>query len=88
MIYATDDKKPYGMDMLQQIEEQNDIFNVTLFDQQTFGYVSFEVLKEQIKDLHKRDIYICGPPAMHKSLVKEAEQGGFADRLQYEEFSY
>lgn len=88
MIYATDDKKPYGLDSLQAVEERNQIFNVTLFDKKTFGYVSFDALKAQIKDLAERDIYICGPPAMLNALRKEAEKGGFADRLSYEEFSY
>lgn len=88
MIYASEDKKPYGLETLQQIEEQNDIFNVTLFDKKTFGFVSFDALRGQIKDLDERDIYVCGPPPMLNALVAEAEEGGFADRLRYEEFSY
>lgn len=88
MIYASEDEKPYGLAQLQKIEEVNDLFNVTLFDKSTFGYVSFDGLKTQIDDLHEREIYICGPPPMLEALIEEAEKGGFLHRLHYEEFSY
>ena len=88
MIYATNDNKAYGSELLQRIEETNDIFNVTLFPQDDFGYVSFSQLSEHIKDLEERDIYICGPPNMLNSLVKEAEKLGLQNQLKYEEFDY
>ena len=82
------DATPFGLDILQRVEERNDVFNVTLLDNPTFGFVSLDMLGSQLKDLKDRDIYICGPPPMLKSLCAEAEQLGIAQNLHYEEFSY
>lgn len=88
LIYATDDNKPFGLEDLQAIEDRNAVFNVTLFEQKTFGYVTLEALSEHITDLDERDIFICGPPPMLNSLKAEAEKRGIADNLKYEEFNY
>ena len=88
MVYATADKHPYGIDVLEGVEARNKAFNVTLFDKKTFGHVSFDTLAAQISDIKDRDIYICGPPAMLSALREEAMKAGFAHNLRYEDFSY
>ncbi len=88
MIYASADKTPYGLPELQAAEDHNDSFNVTLVDQETFGFVSFAMLESHIKDLAERKIYICGPPIMLKNLRDEAASLGFEHNLHFEEFSY
>ena len=88
MIYASDDAEPYGLKVLERVEARNKAFNVTLYNKDTFGYVTFAALEDQLKDLHERDIYICGPPAMLEALRKEARLAGFEHKLHYEEFSY
>jgi len=88
MIYACAEGSPYGVDELLVIEERNDIFNVTVLDEKTFGFINFETLVGQIKDIPDREIFICGPPAMLTNLRSQAEKMGFGHRLHYEEFTY
>lgn len=88
MIYASDEKHPYGLKELERIEDQNPSFNVTHFHKEKFGHVSLEVLQEQMKDLHERVIYICGPPVMMNVLKDEAERLGLIDNIRTEEFAY
>ena len=88
MIYSSVDKKPYGYEELLTVEERNDIFNVTLLENQKFGHINLELIQSQIKDLAHRDIFVCGPPAMLKSFEQEAERLGLANNLHFEEFSY
>ncbi len=88
MIYASDDTNPYGLKELETIEDQNPAFNVTHFHKEKFGHVSLEVLQEQLKDLHERVIYICGPPVMMNVLKDEAERLGLSENIHTEEFAY
>jgi predicted ferric reductase len=88
MIYASDDKNPYGLKELEKIEEHNPSFNVTHFHKDVFGFVSLANLQDQLKDLHDRAIYICGPPVMLQTIQSEAEKLGLEKNLHYEEFSY
>ncbi len=88
MIYATPDNNPFGMKELLNVEHRNKSFKVTHFHQEKFGFISLKLLNEHFKDLSERKIFICGPPVMIQTLVKEAENLGLSKNLQYEEFSY
>lgn len=88
MIYASEEKYPYGLKELERIEEQNPSFNVTHFHREKFGHVSLEVLQDQLKDLHERAIYLCGPPVMMDILNEEAKRLGLQHNIQFEEFTY
>lgn len=88
MIYATADKKPYGMDELEKIKHDKHSFHVTLTHEDTFGHINLKMLHKNIKDLEEREIYVCGPPPMLKAITAEARKLGLENRLHYEEFSY
>lgn len=88
MIYATADKKPFGLSELENVRHHNTGFHFTLFHQDTFGFVSLKLLDEHYKDLHERDIYVCGPPAMMHSIETEAHELGLEHKLHFEAFSY
>lgn len=88
MIYASIEKKPYGLNELHLIEQRNPSFNVTHFHQDTFGYVSLELLQEHFRDLHERIIYMCGPPGMMHAIEQEAATLGLEKNLHFEAFSY
>jgi predicted ferric reductase len=88
MIYASDDKQPYGLTELEKIEQRNPSFNVTHFQKEVFGFVSLATVQEQLKDLHDRAIYVCGPPIMLQTIQKEAKKLGLEKNLIFEEFSY
>jgi len=88
MIYSTAEVEPYGLQHLQDIEDRNDIFNVTHLHADEFGYVSFDTLAKNISDIEERDIYICGPPPMLQALRNEAQRLGLDGNLRFEEFEY
>lgn len=88
MIYATADSPPFGLDELEEIEHKNKGFNVTLFHEDTFGYVKLQTLIEHYKDVHERAIYVCGPPPLLQAVKREAEALGISHQLHYEEFSF
>lgn len=88
MIYATKEKRPYGLSELTKIEHKNPSFNVTHLDQDTFGHASLQTLHEHFKDLEERIIYLCGPPVMIESFEAEAAKLGLKDNLRYEYFNY
>ncbi len=41
-----------------------DTFDVTIVNRQISGFVTIDMLKEHLDDLHMYDYFICGPPAM------------------------
>lgn len=88
MIYATADQQPYGYAELEKIKNHNTGFHVTMFHQDTHGFVSLRLLQEHFGDLADRDIYVCGPPPMLHSLLAEAEELGLTHKLHYEAFSF
>lgn len=88
MIYATADNKPYGINMLENIEKEKHGFNVTLAHERNFGHINLAMLSHNIKDIKQREIFICGPPPMMNAIEKEAEEMGIHKKLNFEEFSY
>lgn len=88
MIYATADKKPYGLEELEKIKHEKHSFHVTLTHEDTFGHINLDMLSHNIKDIKEREIYVCGPPPMLQAIQEEAEKLGLTNRLHFEEFSY
>lgn len=50
--------------------------------------INLEVIKEYVKDIEKRDIYICGPKNFIDSLVKDLKNEGISEeQIHFERFS-
>ena len=65
-----------------------DSFETTIVNRQISGFVSVDIIQQQIPDMTVPDYFICGPPAMMKILKKQLLAKGVPESaIHTEEFS-
>lgn len=53
------------------------------------GYITIDMIKQEVSDLSSQDYFICGPPIMMKTLRRALAQAGVEpERIFLEDFSY
>jgi predicted ferric reductase len=65
-------------DLFKKLEEKHTSFRYHPMPSDTAGFISAEVLLSQVKDLHKRDIFVCGPPGLMSALSSQLQAIGVA----------
>lgn len=88
MIYAVAaEHEAFAKKQLQEIEDQCDVFNFTTLAATKFGRLSLMDIADNLGGINDYSIYICGPPAMMKAFVDQAEQMGIGNQIFLEEFT-
>jgi len=89
MYYSvTTQNEAVYMDEILKISKSVPNFKVILYESQTQGRISAEQISKSVKDFKSRDIFLCGPTPMMKSLRTQFRSLGVDnDKIHSEEFS-
>jgi len=73
---------------LKTIEQAHSNITIIPFLQDKDGFLTMKVISEKTADYKKRDIFLCGPPNMMKSLKKQSADINFPEQqIHSEEFA-
>lgn len=61
-------------DLFTKIAKKHPSFNFYFMPSDTEGYITGELLLTEIKDLHARDIFVCGPPILMRTLDTQLQE--------------
>lgn len=84
--YSTKTKEE--MIFLAELEEISRVYpslRIIPFNGDEKGFLTMDVVGTISGDLHGKDVYVCGPPPMMKSLRMQCAQKGIPDRLVHSE---
>lgn len=83
-----DNKEAVHLQELLQISQYNPKFRVFIYETATKGRLTAEIIKTSINSITDRDIFICGPPAMMKSMREQFVKLHISNsRIHSEEFA-
>jgi predicted ferric reductase len=83
------EEEAHFLDELRAIAARRDDFRVTLVPRDREGFLTAERLADELGDLTRSDVLICGPPAMISSLRAQLHGVGVPDaRIDAEEFDF
>ena len=104
MIQSLHDKTDYDVKMIYSVKEPGEIIGKQLYDymagqgkfklieyiasQQGGKFLDVDYIKQNVPELKEREVFICGPPAMMKSLRSQLTKAGLKNsNIHTEEFS-
>lgn len=75
-------------DVFDKLTQKYKSFTFHFMPSDTSGYITGELLAQEVSDITKRDIFVCGPPGMMSAIVQSLETMGVkGNRIHSEYFS-
>jgi predicted ferric reductase len=68
---VNNEKEPIFLEELLKISQQNPNFRIIPFYSEKQGFINAEFIQKISGDLNGKEIFLCGPPAMMKSLKEQ-----------------
>jgi predicted ferric reductase len=76
------------LDILSEISYNNNNFRIIPFYSKEFGFITADLIKKTSGNLESKEIFLCGPPTMMKSLKKQFKKLGINENpIHSEEFN-
>ena len=86
---VNNEKEAVYLDLFREMEASSNNFSIILFSAEENGYISAEYIQRRIKNIDKKDIFICAPPKMIKELKRGLITNGInKNNIHSEEFNF